>query len=113
MDGMLLRSKCFTNVYLLLCVKTKCVSCHGRRGEGKAGPNLTDDHWKNVRNVDVIAKVIENGAANGSMAAWKNCLSHQNQIVFPYRIDQTSCWISLPTFVLLLGYLQQKEQWDD
>ena len=61
--------------------KTNCVSCHGSRGEGKVGPNLTDDHWKNVRNVEDIARVIENGAANGSMPAWKNRLSHQNQIV--------------------------------
>lgn len=61
--------------------KTNCVSCHGGRGEGKVGPNLTDDYWKNVRNVEDIAKVIANGAANGSMPAWKNRLSHQNQIV--------------------------------
>ena len=61
--------------------KTNCVSCHGNNGEGKVGPNLTDDHWKNVRNVEDIAKVIANGAANGSMPAWRNRLSHPNQIV--------------------------------
>ena len=61
--------------------QTNCVSCHGADGSGVVGPNLTDDHWKNVRNVEGIAKVIENGAANGAMPAWKNRLSHQNQIV--------------------------------
>jgi cytochrome c oxidase cbb3-type subunit 3 len=61
--------------------KTNCVSCHGAEGEGAIGPNLTDDHWKNVRNVEDIAKVISEGAANGSMPAWKNRLSHINQIV--------------------------------
>ena len=61
--------------------KTNCVSCHGANGEGAIGPNLTDDHWKNVRYVEDIAKVISDGAANGSMPAWKNRLSHVNQIV--------------------------------
>ncbi len=45
------------------------------------GPNLTDENWKNVRNIEDIAKVIANGAANGSMPAWKNRMSHKNQIV--------------------------------
>jgi cytochrome c oxidase cbb3-type subunit 3 len=61
--------------------KANCFSCHGSKGEGAVGPNLTDDYWKNVRSVEDIAKVIENGAANGAMPAWKNRLSHQNQIV--------------------------------
>ncbi len=61
--------------------KTNCVSCHGAKGEGLVGPNLTDDYWKNVRKVEDIATVIANGAANGSMPAWKNRLSHPNQIV--------------------------------
>ena len=61
--------------------KTNCVSCHGADGGGLVGPNLTDDSWKNVRNIEDIAKVIANGAANGSMPAWKNRMSHQNQIV--------------------------------
>ncbi len=61
--------------------KANCVSCHGPDGGGMVGPNLTDDHWKNVSGIEDIAKVIENGAANGSMPAWRNRLSHVNQIV--------------------------------
>ena len=61
--------------------KTNCVSCHAMDGGGLVGPNLTDDSWKNVKNIEDIAKVIEDGAANGAMPAWKNRLSHQNQIV--------------------------------
>lgn len=61
--------------------KTNCVSCHGANGEGKLGPNLTDDYWKNVYNVEDIAKVIADGAASGSMPAWKTRFSHPNQIV--------------------------------
>ena len=61
--------------------KANCVSCHGREGQGLVGPNLTDGHWKNVRHIEDIASVIENGAGNGSMPAWRNRLSHVNQIV--------------------------------
>lgn len=61
--------------------KTNCVSCHGAKGEGLVGPNLTDDFWKNVKNVEDIATVIAEGAASGSMPAWQNRMSHQNQIV--------------------------------
>lgn len=61
--------------------KTNCVSCHGADGSGLVGPNLTDDYWKNVRNIEDIAKIIEVGAANGAMPAWKNRLSHKNLFV--------------------------------
>ncbi len=61
--------------------KTNCVSCHAADGGGSVGPNLTDNYWKNVRKIEDIASVISNGAANGSMPAWKNRLSHQNQVV--------------------------------
>ncbi len=61
--------------------KTNCVSCHGANGEGNVGPNLTDDNWKNVKQIEDIARVIEQGAANGAMPAWRNRLSHINQIV--------------------------------
>lgn len=59
--------------------KTNCVSCHGAKGEGLVGPNLTDSHWKNVRKIEDIVTVINEGAANGSMPAWKNRISHPNQ----------------------------------
>jgi cytochrome c oxidase cbb3-type subunit 3 len=61
--------------------KANCVSCHGAEGGGLVGPNLTDEYWKHVRSVENIASVIENGAANGAMPAWKTRFSHPNQIV--------------------------------
>lgn len=50
--------------------RANCISCHGRDGEGKVGPNLTDDYYKNVRDLAGIARVIKDGAANGAMPAW-------------------------------------------
>ncbi|RMF43283.1 MAG: cytochrome C oxidase Cbb3 [Planctomycetota bacterium] len=60
--------------------KTHCVSCHGRDGEGKVGPNLTDDAYKHVRNLEDIARVVRDGANAGAMPAWGNRL-HINEIV--------------------------------
>jgi cytochrome c oxidase cbb3-type subunit 3 len=61
--------------------KANCVSCHGVNGEGLIGPNLTDEHFKNVKRLGDIITVIENGANNGAMPAWKNRLNHVNKIV--------------------------------
>lgn len=60
--------------------QTHCVSCHGREGEGQVGPNLTDDYYKNVNNIEDIASVVNNGAGAGAMPKWSNRL-HPNEIV--------------------------------
>lgn len=60
--------------------KTNCVSCHGVNAQGVVGPNLTDDYWKNVRNLEDLGLVIRNGAAGQAMPAWKNRL-HPNELV--------------------------------
>ena len=60
--------------------KTHCISCHGRKGEGKIGPNLTDDYYKNLKDLEGIARVLNKGAANNAMPAWENRLD-PNEIV--------------------------------
>jgi cytochrome c oxidase cbb3-type subunit III len=60
--------------------KTNCISCHGPDAAGQIGPNLTDDHWKNVQQLVDIPRVIANGAAAGAMPAWKTRL-HPNEVV--------------------------------
>jgi len=59
---------------------TNCQSCHGPDGGGVVGPNLTDDYYKNVKQITDIAEVIKNGAASGSMPAWRTRL-HPNEVV--------------------------------
>lgn len=59
--------------------KANCVSCHGDKGEGRVGPNLCDDHWKNVKVIEDIAVVVSGGANNQAMPAWKNRL-HPNEL---------------------------------
>ncbi len=60
--------------------QANCISCHGSDGSGLIGPNLTDDHYKNLKTLTEIATVLEEGAAAGAMPAWKNRL-HPNEIV--------------------------------
>lgn len=61
--------------------KQNCSSCHGQNGEGLVGTNLTDESWKNVTQLEDIISVIENGANNGAMPAWKNRLNNVNKVV--------------------------------
>lgn len=60
--------------------KTNCISCHGRNGEGKVGVNLTDNVYKNVSQIEDIARVIAKGAGGNAMPAWSNRL-HPNEVV--------------------------------
>src|SRR6056297_166247 len=60
--------------------KTNCISCHGADGGGLVGPNLTDEHYKNVREIEDLITVLQNGAGAGAMPAWKNRLS-TNELV--------------------------------
>jgi cytochrome c oxidase cbb3-type subunit 3 len=59
---------------------TNCQTCHGADASGLVGPNLTDDHYKNIKKIADIARVISEGAANGAMPAWKTRL-HVNELV--------------------------------
>lgn len=62
--------------------RTNCVQCHGPDGAGMAGGgvNLTDDHFKNVKQLQDVARVIADGANNGAMPAWRTRL-HPNEVV--------------------------------
>jgi cytochrome c oxidase cbb3-type subunit 3 len=60
--------------------RSHCISCHGREGEGQVGPNLTDQVYKNVKTIEDIAMVINNGAGGGAMPKWANRL-HPNEVV--------------------------------
>jgi len=58
-----------------------CATCHGTDGGGINGFNLTDDKYKNVANLEDIAKVIAEGRNSGAMPAWGNRLSMNEQVI--------------------------------
>ncbi len=73
-----------------------CASCHGPDGSGLIGPNLTDEHYKNVKTLEDVAKVIAEGAANGAMPEWQNRL-HPNEIVLTAAYVATMRGQDLPS----------------
>ncbi len=50
--------------------KTYCAPCHGPGGEGKIGPNLTDNAWIHGGAPDKIYTQILNGSPTKGMIAW-------------------------------------------
>ena len=61
--------------------RTHCVSCHGIDGGGVVGPNLTDENFKNVRNINDVLRIVQNGAAAGAMPPWRDKLHLNEQIL--------------------------------
>ncbi|MBS4043377.1 MAG: c-type cytochrome [Chitinophagaceae bacterium] len=47
-----------------------CWACHGKKGEGGAGPNLTDDYWLHKGSLNDIYASIKNGYPDKGMQAW-------------------------------------------
>jgi cytochrome c oxidase cbb3-type subunit 3 len=56
----------------------KCVACHGDKGQGIIGPNLTDDSWiHGTGSPGEIAMVIRDGVADKGMPTWSQLLTAQ------------------------------------
>jgi cytochrome c oxidase cbb3-type subunit III len=50
----------------------KCWSCHGKLGEGGAGPNLTDDYWLHKGSLNDIYRSVKVGYPEKGMQSWAN-----------------------------------------
>jgi cytochrome c oxidase cbb3-type subunit 3 len=48
----------------------KCFACHGKDGQGGAGPNLTDDYWLHKGSLNDIYRTIKNGYPDKGMQSW-------------------------------------------
>ncbi|RYD74346.1 MAG: c-type cytochrome [Sphingobacteriales bacterium] len=53
---------------------TNCVACHGDKGQGTIGPNLTDEYWLHGGEYKSIFKTIFNGVPEKGMLSWKKSL---------------------------------------
>lgn len=58
-----------------------CAQCHANDGRGNVGPNLTDDHWKNVKTPEDIFTVIRDGVPGTQMTAWSNRMREPQMIL--------------------------------
>ena len=52
-----------------------CSACHGEKGEGIVGPNLTDEFWIHGGGVKDIFKVIKYGVVEKGMVSWEKNMS--------------------------------------
>jgi len=53
----------------------KCMACHGDKGQGLIGPNLTDDYWLHGDgSVPAILKVMSDGVPEKGMPPWKGLI---------------------------------------
>ena len=48
-----------------------CVPCHGGKGEGGVGPNLTDEYWIHGGSMNDIYKTIKLGYPEKGMQSWQ------------------------------------------
>jgi cytochrome c oxidase cbb3-type subunit 3 len=55
--------------------KGRCATCHLADGSGNVGPNLTDEHWIDVRQIGDLPRVIGEGVVTKGMPAWKDTLT--------------------------------------
>lgn len=61
--------------------KGNCTACHGPEGGGVNGPNLTDDSYKNVKQLTDIFGVITDGVVAKGMPSWRNRLQQNQRVV--------------------------------
>jgi cytochrome c oxidase cbb3-type subunit 3 len=55
--------------------ETNCSPCHGDKGQGIVGPNLTDDYWLHGGNIHDVFKTIKYGYPEKGMKSWKDDFS--------------------------------------
>jgi cytochrome c oxidase cbb3-type subunit 3 len=63
-----------------------CLACHGDKGQGGVGPNLTDEYWLHNGGIKDIFHSIKYGWPEKGMKAWKDDFS-------PVQIAQLSSYI--------------------
>ncbi|MDQ0640998.1 cytochrome c oxidase cbb3-type subunit 3 [Pedobacter sp. W3I1] len=54
---------------------TNCVVCHGDKGQGIIGPNLTDEYWLHGGGVKNVFKTIKYGVPEKGMISWEKNLN--------------------------------------
>ena len=55
--------------------QTACMACHGGKGEGGVGPNLTDNYWMHGGSINDVFKTIKYGVPDKGMQAWEKTYS--------------------------------------
>jgi len=51
--------------------ENNCKACHGDKGQGLSGPNLTDKYWLHGGSINEVFNTISEGVPSKGMIAWK------------------------------------------
>lgn len=54
---------------------SNCFACHGAKGEGGVGPNLTDNYWLHGGTINDVFKTIKYGWPEKGMQSWQKIYS--------------------------------------
>lgn len=65
---------------------TNCIACHGEKGQGSIGPNLTDKFWIHGAGIKDLFKIITHGVPEKGMIAWNKSLN-------PLQIQQVASYV--------------------
>ena len=52
-----------------------CVACHGEKGQGTVGPNLTDEYWIHGGTIGSVFKTVKYGVPEKGMISWEKQLT--------------------------------------
>ena len=63
-----------------------CLACHGDKGQGGVGPNMTDEYWLHGGGIKNIFHTISEGVPSKGMISWKSQLS-------PKQIQQVASFL--------------------
>ncbi|MBM4114186.1 MAG: c-type cytochrome [Phycisphaerae bacterium] len=61
--------------------RANCAVCHMPDGGGNTGPNLTDDHFLNVKKIEDLYTVIHDGSVPKGMPAWSKTFGKPQMVV--------------------------------
>lgn len=61
--------------------RSNCAVCHSVDGGGGTGPNLTDDHFINVKKAEDIYKVLHDGVVAKGMPIWSKTFGTPQLVV--------------------------------
>lgn len=81
-----------------------CVACHGPKGQGQIGPNLTDGFWIHSGDAESVHQVIEKGVLEKGMPAW-------GPVVGPLGAQQLTAFVLSMRGTNVEGKEPQGEPW--
>jgi cytochrome c oxidase cbb3-type subunit 3 len=61
--------------------RANCTTCHAADGGGGTGPNLTDDHFLNIRRIEDLHTMVRDGLVGKGMPAWGDRFSPPQLVV--------------------------------